>query len=300
MVGFQDTARESKSAPKLKVMIDLDAKQGFHFLLDCGRPGLTLNAVWYALRIMNGLRNRTVWAAVLAVCSAPAIVARPVVGSDAQSSATTRYFLVFLRPDPARKTLTTEETERIQTAHMANIHKMADNGVLRSAGPFDDTQRTISGIFIFKVESVERAKAIAANDPTVVEHRNTVDVHAWEGPSGIGEEYFRLHRLDPTTPENMQAHPFCMLLRGEQWDSKRDREELLVAHEKYIGELRAAGKLGAGGRIEAPDELVGLVIFRPVQLEEAQQLMGEDPAVKAGILRVEYHRWWSSGHVLPW
>ena len=249
---------------------------------------------------MNGLRTKTARAAVLALCSALAIVAPLVAGSEAQSSAATRYFLVFLRPDPARKTLTAEEMERIQTAHMANIHKMADDGVLMSAGPFDDAERTISGIFIFKVESLERAKAIAANDPTVVEHRNTVDVHAWEGPSGIGDEYFRLHRLDPKTPENMQMHPFCMLLRGEQWDSKRNRKELLVAHERYVGELRAAGKLGAGGRIEAPDDLVGLVIFRPVQLEEAQQLMGEDPAVKAGVLRVEYHHWWSSDHVLPW
>jgi uncharacterized protein YciI len=264
------------------------------------RLGVIPDFAWYSRRIMNDLKKRTASAAIAAVCSVLAFSAQPVAGSDEQLAATTRYFLVFLRPDPARKTLTTEEAERIQTAHMANIHKMADDGVLMSAGPFDDAQRTISGIFIFKVESLDRAKAIAANDPTVVEHRNTIDVHAWVGPAGIGDEYFRLHRLDPKTPENMQMHPFCMLLHGDKWESRRDRDEQLTAHERYISDLRARGKLGAGGRIEAPDDLVGLVIFRAIPLEEAQQLLGEDPAVKAGVLRVEYHHWWSSDHVLPW
>jgi uncharacterized protein YciI len=249
---------------------------------------------------MNGLRKRTTSAAIAAVCSVLAFCAQPAAGRDGQLEATTRYFVVFLRPDPARKTLTTEEAERIQAAHMANIHKMADDGVLMSAGPFDDAQRTISGIFVFKVESLDRAKAIAANDPTVVEHRNTIDVHAWVGPAGIGDEYFRLHRLDPKTPENMQVHPFCMLLQGDKWESRRDRDEQLIAHERYISDLRARGKLGAGGRIEGPDDLVGLVIFKAIPTEEAQQLLGEDPAVKAGVLRVEYHHWWSSDHVLPW
>ena len=45
---------------------------------------------------------------------------------------TVLLFLVFLRPDPARKPLPPAEAERIQTAHMANIKSMAANGVLRS------------------------------------------------------------------------------------------------------------------------------------------------------------------------
>ena len=50
----------------------------------------------------------------------------------------------------------------------------------------------------------------------------------------------------------------------------------------------------------ADDELRELVIFKPLPLEEGQRLMEADPAVKAGVLRVEYHQWWSSDHVLPW
>lgn len=212
-----------------------------------------------------------------------------------------RYYVVFLRPDPSRKPLSKADGDRIQSAHMAKIRKMAQDGVLVAAGPFDDTPTTISGIFVFKVGSLESAQAIAAQDPTVLEHRNTVDVHAWQGPPGIAVEYFRLHKLNPNTPENMQVHPLCMLYRGTGWEERQTtRDSLLNAHERYIDRLRDQAKLGAAGAIEAPDDLLGLVIFKSICLEEAQSLLSDDPAVQAGVLRVEYHRWWSSDHVLPW
>ena len=150
-------------------------------------------------------------------------------------------------------------------------------------------------------DSLEAAKRIAAQDPTVVEHRNTVDVHTWEGPPGLAVEYNRLHKLDPKTPENMQVHPLCMVYRGSSWElEKSQRDSLLAAHARYLENLRAQDKLGAAGTIEPPDDMQDLVIFKVIPPEEAQRLMQEDPAVKAGLLRVEYHRWWSSDHVLPW
>lgn len=221
--------------------------------------------------------------------------------SNAAPKPSTPYYVVFLRPDPARKPLAKEDGERIQAAHMANIHKMADDGVLVTAGPFDDEPITISGIFVFTVDSLETAKAIAARDPTVVEHRNTVDIHAWEGPPGVGAEYSRLHKLDPKTPDNFEVHALCMVYRGAAWDRQgRAREPLLAEHERYIEQLRTDGKLGAAGAIGAPDDLLALVIFKPIPYEDAQRLLDADPAVKAGVLRIEYHHWWSVDHVLPW
>lgn len=213
----------------------------------------------------------------------------------------TRYYVVFLRPDPARKLISKADGERIQAAHMENIHKMADDGILAAAGPFEDTPTTISGMFVFKAGSLAEAQRIAAHDPTVLEHRNTVDVHVWLGPPGMGVEYFRLHKLDPSTPENMQVHPLCLLVHGAAWDEKAsERDSLRAAHASYMIQLRHDGKLGAAGSIEGPDDFLGVVIFTALPLEEAQRLMEVDPAVKAGALRAEFHNWWSSDHVLPW
>jgi uncharacterized protein YciI len=217
--------------------------------------------------------------------------------AQSSAAATTCYYVAFLRSDPARKVLTNEEGEKLQAVHMANIHKMADDGVLVSAGPFDDTPRTISGIFIFKVDSLERAREIAVKDPTVVEHRNTIDVHAWDGPAGIGEEYTRLHKLDPKMPENMQVHPLVMLFRAKAGELP---QEVMAAHRQYLAKLRAEGKLSAAGRVTGEEELAGMVVFWAIPMDEAQKLEEDDPAVKAGVLRAEFHQWWSSDHVLPW
>lgn len=126
---------------------------------------------------------------------------------------TTISKIIFLRPGPARKPLSKEDGERIQSAHMANIHALADRGVLVAAGPFDDKPHTISGVFFFKTASSDEALREAVKDPTVVEHRNTVDVLAWRGPKGLGEEYKRLHKENPQTPEGMGVHPFYLLSR---------------------------------------------------------------------------------------
>jgi uncharacterized protein YciI len=203
------------------------------------------------------------------------------------------YYLVFLRPAADRKALPAAEMERIQNAHMANIHSMADRGVLVAAGPFGDTPPTISGVFVFRTGSLEEARRIASADPTVVEHRNTVDVLAWRGPKGIGEEYVRLHKADRKTPEDMGIQPF-FLLRGHGAD-----EGALKAHDAYIAELRRQGKIGAAGAVEGDADIAAVAIFRRMPDAEARALMDADPAVKSGALRVEAHRWWCAAHVLP-
>jgi uncharacterized protein YciI len=214
--------------------------------------------------------------------------------------ASAEYYVVFLRPDPARKPLSKPDGDRIQAAHMANIHKMADDGVLRAAGPFEDESRTISGIFVFKAPSLAEAERIARQDPTVTEHRNTVDVYRWHGPAAIGEEYFRLHKEHPETPENMGVHPLFLMLRGPRWNhSAAEKQQALTAHRAYRDRLRAEGKLAAAGDT-GEDSLVDITIFRRIQPEEAQRLINDDPAVKSGVLRPELHRWWCADHVLPW
>ena len=211
------------------------------------------------------------------------------------------YYLVFLRPDPARTPLAKADGERIQSAHMANIRDMGARGILMAAGPFDDTPPTISGIFVLKAASLDEARRIAAQDPTVVEHRNRVDVFAWRGPRDVGVEYRRSHKENPQTPEGMGVQPFVMLYRGGDWDKQPSkRTQILAAHDEYIGRMRQEGKLGASGPVQGDASLQAIVIFHRMHDDEARRLAGEDPAVKAGVLRVEYHRWWSAEHVLPW
>jgi uncharacterized protein YciI len=190
-----------------------------------------------------------------------AALALPLV---AQSTAT--YQIVFLRPAPDRKAVPKEEMDRILAAHMANIGAMASRGVLVAAGPFEDT--AISGIFVMNT-SRDEALRIAAEDPTVTAHRNTVDVMTWTGPKGVGEEYKRLHAANPTLTDDMGAHPFALLRAAPDTLPKQ---------------------LTASGPLTGNPEFKFLLIFNRIPDDEAKRLV--DPALKP-----EFHRWWSAAHV---
>ena len=226
---------------------------------------------------------------LLLACS----LALPVL---AQTQPRALYYVVFLRPAPDRKALPKEQMEKIQADHMANIHAMADRGVLLAAGPFGDTPPTISGVFIFKTSSLEEARRIASADPTVVEHRNLVDVFAWRGPAGLGDEYVRLHKADPKTPEDMGIQPFMLLRRGPSFDRRADVQ---TAHGEYLQKLRSEGKIAASGPVEGDPDIVGVVVYNRIPDADARKLADEDPFVKAGVARIEQHRWYCAAHVLP-
>jgi uncharacterized protein YciI len=99
----------------------------------------------------------------------------------------------------------------------------------------------------------------------------------------------------------MGVQPILLLKRGSAWDSKTgERARVLADHQRYVEGLHRDGKLGAAGPVEGEDDMLGIIVFHRIPLEEARRLMREDPAIKAGILSAEEHQWWSSDHVLPW
>jgi len=66
---------------------------------------------------------------------------------------------------------------------MENIRNMAKAGKLVIAGPFENAGE-YAGIFIFKVNELEEAKALSEADPAVKAGRLVVDVHPWLIPKG--------------------------------------------------------------------------------------------------------------------
>lgn len=78
----------------------------------------------------------------------------------------------------------TPQTEAIQKAHLANINKLAELKKLVVAGPFGDNG-TLRGIFVFRVNSIEEARELAATDPAVQAGRLALQIHPWEVPEGI-------------------------------------------------------------------------------------------------------------------
>jgi uncharacterized protein YciI len=88
------------------------------------------------------------------------------------------YQFAFLTKGPAWTAVATEDTKKLQVAHLANIKRLAEEGKLVAAGPFLDGGH-LRGVFVFDVGSIEAARALAETDPAVKAGRLSLEFHPW-------------------------------------------------------------------------------------------------------------------------
>jgi uncharacterized protein YciI len=96
----------------------------------------------------------------------------------AEESRMMTVYLVLLKKGPAWTPEVTPATKAVQEAHMANIRRMWQEQKLVVAGPTEDAA-DLRGVFVFKVASLEAAKALAATDPAVKAGRLVAEVYPW-------------------------------------------------------------------------------------------------------------------------
>lgn len=94
-----------------------------------------------------------------------------------------RYVMALLKAGPNRDQ--DEETAaELQNAHMANIQRLAEEGLLILAGPFLDNGE-LRGIYVFDVSTVEEAAALTQTDPAIQAGRLEMELHPWYGPAAL-------------------------------------------------------------------------------------------------------------------
>lgn len=109
--------------------------------------------------------------------------------------------------------------------------------------------------------------------------------------------------IQATTPPpaekfEMKMYFVALLRRGPAWTSERTEESVRhgEGHMAHIQKMAKAGKLLIAGpfdvdRAEAKG-LAGIYIFEVATLDEARELVGQDPAVQAGRFVPEVLPWW--------
>ena len=95
------------------------------------------------------------------------------------------YYLALLYKGPNWTAETTEATQKLQEAHLANIGRLAEEGHLLLAGPFGDEDPNLRGLFIFETESIEKARELCRSDPAIKAGRLRAEVHTWWAVDGI-------------------------------------------------------------------------------------------------------------------
>ncbi len=95
------------------------------------------------------------------------------------------YVFVILKTGPNDAKYQGEERKQMFAGHFSNMGKMAEDGKLVVAGPFNKNDRNYRGIFILTVTTIEEAEKLVANDPTVKAGILVAEMTPWYGSASL-------------------------------------------------------------------------------------------------------------------
>lgn len=107
------------------------------------------------------------------------------------------YVFVVLKTGP-KADLSKEQRQVLFKGHMANIQRLAAEGKLVLAGPFDENPQHLEGVFIFNLAKVEDVEPLLKTDPAVAAGVLAYDIYSWYGSAAVMEVPAIHQRIDKT------------------------------------------------------------------------------------------------------
>ncbi len=183
-----------------------------------------------------------------------------------------RYFFVFLNTNPDKPVISEEEKENLQTLHLANLDNLQADGILHAAGPFDGG----GGMLIVSANSIEEAKEIVSTDPAVAADRFNVEVFPFQiagnNICGVKEPY------------EMVTYQFVRLSSNVEFFG--DTQKMVYDDRFFMAEQNTGNDyVMIYGRFS--DHNDGIIIFDVPESKDAERIIKQHPAVKAGQLKYE-------------
>lgn len=197
---------------------------------------------------------------------------------SASGADSTAYVFVFLNANPSRPQLTQDSIKELQKAHLENIDRLYHLGKLAIAGPFADTSG--GGIFILKATSVDEASALLSTDPAIRAGRFVLELYPCNVRNGsicAASDLFDLAK-----------YPFARLTYQRTVDAGNR-----ALQDRYYDELAHSGKVLFRGVLDSNNSSV-VVFAKNDKLDEARQLVKNDPAVRAVEMRQSLRFWWTA------
>jgi uncharacterized protein YciI len=93
------------------------------------------------------------------------------------------YVLVILKTGPNRMPPGAERDAMFE-GHFANMNRLAAEGKLALAGPFDGAEGW-RGLFVFAVPEIEEARTLVATDPVVIHGEMVPEFHKYYGSAAL-------------------------------------------------------------------------------------------------------------------
>lgn len=181
------------------------------------------------------------------------------------------FTFVFLNTKSDKKELPAEEVKKIMDGHMANIDRLAKEGKLIAAGPFDGG----GGIFIFKTNSVDTAAKWLSTDPGVQASRWNIEMFPYQPRTGgvcaVGENY------------EMTNYNFVRFKAQVTKSTSVNYPDILHRHDAYIKEqFSKTGNVIAEGIFGKHDG--GILILKG---DLQKEIFEADPGVQEALLKFD-------------
>ena len=203
----------------------------------------------------------------------------------------TTYQLVFLLNDPdfeddplVSEDRAAHHTDRFKTVGRLYLKNLVRDGVAIIAGPLQEHDE-IAQVAILAVETTGDAEMIFEHHPAIEAARLELDIYPWWAAKDILQI--------PKEPEKTVTALLGFLKRpsGAPSYSSEELEEIQAGHLEHLGKMADSGELVIAGPVERGGDLRGILIFRTGDEDKIEKLAAEDPAIQAGRLKLELHRW---------
>ncbi len=94
------------------------------------------------------------------------------------------YVLVILKTGLSKIT-DKELRDSLFAGHFSNMDRLAEEGKLVAAGPFESNDNQYRGLFLFDVRTVDEAKELVRGDPTVTSGIFDAEMYQWYGSAAL-------------------------------------------------------------------------------------------------------------------
>lgn len=203
-----------------------------------------------------------------------AVIVISIAGFQAKAQSDPLLF-VFLNKRTDLPALPKDESNKLMEGHMANIERLAKEGKLVVAGPFEGG----GGIFVLKTNSVEEAKGWLANDP------------------GVKAERWRMEYLPVTfragnacaakEPYQMVSYHFMRYGLNLTKFNVQQAGNTLQKHMVYMKELNQTGNVIAEASLGDGE---GSFLIMKGDLD--QRVVEASPAVQEQVFTIEVKKLW--------
>lgn len=184
------------------------------------------------------------------------------------------YTFVFLHKKATMDTVPQGQVEKIMQGHLANIERLAKEDKLAAAGPFEGG----GGIFILNTTSREQAEEWLSTDPGIRANRWNVEMLPYSPRIGSV--------CQAKEPYEMVAYAFIRFTETGTNDGAT--ATVIKEHDRFIEEHVNKGNVITRGAFEPTGEI--LILKNDVN--NNNNFIESDPAVKRGMLKAESKKLW--------